>query len=172
MSRIATTAALLLAATITVGAASSAAQAAGKAASLDGAWKITRVVATGANAGTNASPQPGMMIFSHGYYSNTAVPGDGPRTASPAPKNTAKLTDAEKLARFDEWGPVAAQAGTYEVKGGKLIRTPTVAKNVGAVTAGAYEADMKLTGDTLVVTTHAAAGQPPRDQTLTLTRVK
>jgi hypothetical protein len=31
---------------------------------------------------------------------------------------------------------------------------------------------MKLTGDTLVLMTHAPAGQPARDQTVTLTRVK
>ena len=149
-----------------------AAGAKGKAASIEGSWKVTNVVITGANPVTIAHPQDNLAIYSHGRYVSVGVTGDKARTASAPAKDPAKLTDAEKLARFDEWGPVAAQAGTYEVKGDKLIRTPTVAKSVAAVAAGAYEADMKLTADTLVVTTHAAAGQPPRDQTLTLTRVK
>ena len=149
-----------------------AAGAKGKAASIEGVWKVTNVVITGANPVTIPHPQESLYIFSRGHYANVQVTGDKPRTASPAFKDPAKPTDAEKLARYDEWAPFGAQAGTYAVKGAKLTRTPIVAKAVVAVTAGAYDSDMKLTGDTLVLTTHAAAGQPARDQTLTFARVK
>ena len=149
-----------------------AAEAKGKAASIEGVWKVTDVVITGANPLKNPHPQESVYIFAHGHYANVQVTGEKPRTASPTFKDPAKPTDAEKLARYDEWAPFGAQAGTYAVKGAKLTRTPTVAKAVGAVTAGAYDSDMKLTGDTLVLTSHAAAGQPARDQTLTFTRVK
>ncbi len=157
-------AAMLLAAT--------GAQAKGKTASIEGVWRTTDVVITGANPLTLHSPQESLTIFSHGHYAAVSNQGDKPRTASAPLATPGKPTDAEKLARYEEWAPVGAQAGTYTLKGGKLTRTPIVAKNVGAVTTGAYESDVKLTGDTLVLTTSAAAGQPARVQTVTLTRVK
>jgi len=166
--------AAVLAAALWLGAASgaAAADAKGKAPSIEGAWKTTDVVITGANPLTIHSPQESLTIFSHGHYASVSNQGEKPRTASPPMATPGKPTDAEKLARYDEWAPIGAQAGTYTLKGGKLTRTPIVAKNVGAVTSGAYEADAKLTGDTLVLTTQAAPGQPARVQTVTLTRVK
>jgi hypothetical protein len=163
---------LLTGALLTGATGAAAAGAKGAAASIEGVWKVTDVVITGANPLKNPHPQESLYVFAHGHYANVQVTGDKARTASPASKDPAKPTDAEKLARYDEWAPLGAQAGTYAVKGAKLTRTPSVAKAVAAVTAGAYDADMKLTADTLVLTTHAAAGQPAREQTLTLTRVK
>ncbi|HEX3365936.1 hypothetical protein [Phenylobacterium sp.] len=149
-----------------------AADAKGKAASIEGVWKVTNVEITGANPLSVPHPQQSLYIFTRGHYANVQETGEKPRTASPTLKEPGKPTDAEKIARYDEWAPFGAQAGTYAVKGAKLTRTPIVAKGVAAVTAGAYDADMKLTASSLVLTTHAAAGQPAREQTLTLTRVK
>jgi hypothetical protein len=163
--------AALAALALTAG-ASGAAAAGAKAASIDGVWKLTNVVITGANPVNNPHPQESLYIFARGHYALVQVTGDKPRTASPNFKEPGKPTDAEKLARYEEYAPFGAQAGTFAVKGGKLTRTPIVAKAVAAVTAGAFDSDLKLTADTLVLTTHAAAGQPARDQTLTLTRVK
>src|SRR5689334_15620364 len=129
-----------------------AAGAKGKAPSIEGVWTVTNVVITGANPLTVTHPQENLQIFARGHYANVAVTGDKPRTASPAFKDPAKPTDAEKLARYEEWAPVQAAAGTYEVKGGKLIRTPVVAKSAIAVSSGPTEAELKLTGDTLVLT--------------------
>jgi hypothetical protein len=162
---------LLTGALMTGATGAAAAGAKGKAASIEGVWKVTDVVITGANPVKNPHPQESVYIFSRGHYANVQVNGDKPRTASPAFKDPAKPTDAEKLVRYEEFAPIGAQAGTYAVKGAKLTRTPTVAKAVVAMKEGAYDADMKLTSDTLVLTTHAAAGQPARDLTLTLTRV-
>lgn len=161
---------VLLFATAATGAV--AAEAKGKAMSIDGVWKVTHVVITGANPLTVDKPLENLTIFSHGHYANVGNQGDKPRTASPPLKEPGKPTDAEKLARYEEWAPIGAQAGTFELKGNKLTRTPIVAKNVIAVTTGAYTSDVKLTGDTLVVVTKAPAGQPAREQTVTLTRVK
>jgi hypothetical protein len=149
-----------------------AAEAKGKAASIEGAWKVTNVVITGANPLTVTSPQESLYIFAHGHYAFVQVTGDKPRAAAAAPATPGKLTDAEKLARYEEWAPFGAQAGGYALKGGKLTRTPVVAKGVGAVTAGAYDVDAKVTADTLVLTGHSAAGQPARETKITLTRVK
>jgi hypothetical protein len=142
-----------------------------KAPSIEGVWKITDVTATGANPMANPTPQAGFYFFSHGHYSVVADNGRAPRTAAPV-KDPANPTDAEKVAKYQEWAPVVAQVGTYELKGATLIRLPTVAKNVSAIgPAGQAEAEIKLTGDTLVIISKAPAGQPARELRLTMTRV-
>jgi hypothetical protein len=152
-------------------ASSQAALAAGKAPSIEGVWKITDVTATGANPMANPSPQANLYIFSHGHYSVVADSGRAPRTSASV-KDPANPTDAEKLAKYQEWAPLTAQAGTYELKGKTLTRLPTVAKNVSVIgPEGKAESEIKLTGNTLVMISKAPAGQPAREQRLTLTRV-
>jgi hypothetical protein len=143
--------------------------AAGKAASIEGTWKITNVTVTGANPMTNASPGPSLEIFSHGHYVYVVDGSPTPRTAASRAKDPAKPTDAEKLAKYQEWAPLAAQGGTYRVKGTTLTRMASVAKNVAAI--GPSESQIKLTGNTLVLISKSPAGQPAREQRLTLTRV-
>jgi hypothetical protein len=153
-----------------------AALAAGKAAapSLEGVWKVTKVVNTGENGGTVDNPQPGLMIFSRGYYSFVAVPGSKARMAAPAAKDLRNPTDAEKLAQYAEWNTFIGQSGTYDVKGSTLLRTPMVAKNVVVMTTpeGRAEQAFKLTGKTLVLVTKSSPGEPPREQQMTLTRLR
>ena len=152
-------------------AAPQAVMAAGKAPNIEGVWKTTNVTATGANPMTNASPQASIYIFSHGHYAYVADTSREPRTGASV-KDQANPTDAEKLAKFQEWSPVTAQGGTYELKGTTLTRQATVAKNVSAIgPGGKTESEIKLTGDTLVMITKSPAGQPARELRLTLTRV-
>jgi hypothetical protein len=96
-------------------------------------WKVAEVVTPGATpadkATTIMSPQPGLLIFTKGHYSSTAVTGGEARPAAEPPKDPEHLTDAEKLARYEQWSRFTANAGTYEVKGATIIRHPTVAKN-------------------------------------------
>jgi len=71
----------------------------------------------------------------NGYY--TIVRQDGnaplpPRPVLPPAKVAGKLTDAEKLARYDHWQPVAINAGRYEVKGMTLYQYDLIAKNQSA----------------------------------------
>ncbi len=161
-------------ATLSLGVAPAALAApAHKAAAIDGVWKVTNVVITGANPLTVENPQANLYIFARGHYSAVAVNGDKPRTAAAQGQDPAKFTDAEKLAKYQEWAPIMAQAGTFEVTGGKLIRTPIVAKNVVAMgPEGRSEADIKISGNTLVLTAKSPAGQPAREQRVTLTRVR
>jgi hypothetical protein len=152
-------------------AAPQSALAAGKAASIEGVWKVTDVKVTGANPTANASPGASVYIFSHGHYSYVADTSSTARTAVSV-KDPANPTDAEKLAKYQEWGPVAAQGGTYELKGSTLVRQASVAKNVAAIGSTAKtESEIKLTGNTLVMVTKSPAGQPAREQRLTLSRV-
>jgi hypothetical protein len=141
--------------------------------SIEGVWRISEVVTTGANAGTVANPQASVLIFARGHYSWMSVNGTTPRTQSPAPKDPAKLSDAEKLARFAEWQPFTANSGTYEVKGSTLTRRVTVAKNAGFMTATNPQVqEFKLEGDTLWLTQKSAPGQPVSETRTKLTRVK
>ena len=50
-----------------------------KAPTIEGVWKITSVVTTGANAASHTRPQPSLIVFTKGYYSYISVNGDAPR---------------------------------------------------------------------------------------------
>ncbi|HKD46911.1 MAG TPA: hypothetical protein VKB67_04450 [Rhizomicrobium sp.] len=133
--------------------------------SFEGVWKITKVVKAGV---TNNNPQPGLTIFSHGYFTLIRVNSNEARQPSPTPKDPAKLTDAEKIARYDEWAPFTASAGTYEVKGNKLIAHIVVAKAARNMTLS-EEVTIKFEGDTFVAS--SPPGSPNNEQT-TYTRVR
>jgi hypothetical protein len=140
---------------------------------IDGVWRITSVTTTGANAATNKSPQPSLLIFARGHYSWLNVNGTTARKQRAAAATPGKLTDAEKIAAFDEWGPFTANAGTFEVKGSTLTRRPTVAKNVGAMapSANPIAQEFKIDGSTLTLTS-PAPGDPKGQLRYTLTRVR
>jgi len=102
---------------------------------IEGVWKITELVWP-RQGSTVTDPGPGLMIFTRGYYSTVEVMGSQPRVAAAAPKDPQHLTDAEKVARFEEWRPFGASSGAYEIKGSSLIRRVAVAKNVRVMTRG------------------------------------
>jgi hypothetical protein len=150
------------------------APAAGEAAapSVEGVWRITEVVTTGANAATITNPQPSLVIFSGGHYSWVSVNSAEPRPTFGPAKDPAKLTDAEKAARYDQWNPFTGQAGTYEIEGATITRRPTVAKNVAVMTTNPpIVEEMKLDGNNLFLVLKSAEGQPASETRTTLTRV-
>lgn len=143
------------------------------ASSIEGVWRITSIVTTGANAATNNKPQQSVYIFTKGYYSVLSVNGTTPRPKVAAAKDPAKLTDTEKLARFEQWNPFTANAGTYQITGTALTRRPTVAKNETVMTTDPPQvAQFKISGNTLTLVAKSAAGQPASETTTTLTRVE
>lgn len=97
--------------------------------SLEGVWMSTSVVGTGANA-ANSIPnrQPNINIWTKKYFSRTQAEGPTRAVLTP-PKDAAKLTDAEKLERYEHWRQVAAVAGVYEVKGTQWFQYPLVGNN-------------------------------------------
>lgn len=107
---------------------------------VEGVWRIAEVTIPGsdpAEKGTTISnPQPGLLIFTKGYYSTVTVASGEPRVAVAPAKDPGNLTDAEKIALFAQWLPFFAHSGTYEIKGSTLIRRAIVAKNVAAMTRG------------------------------------
>jgi hypothetical protein len=141
--------------------------------SIQGVWKITELVRTGANAANIKAPQPSLYIFTPRHYSIISVNGTQARPAVAAFKNPDKPTDAEKLAMYGMWSPFTANSGTYEIKGTTLTRRPLVAKNAEVMTTNPPAVgEFKIQGNTLVVTTKSAAGQPASETRLTLTRVE
>jgi len=77
-----------------------------------------------------------LFIFTKGYYSSLAVRARQPRPAVAPAKDPGNLTDAEKIARYEQWSQFTANSGTYEVKGSMLLLHPLVAKNVEVMTRG------------------------------------
>jgi hypothetical protein len=143
-----------------------------KKSQLEGVWKVTEVMPPASNANEKAtsitSPQPGLLIFTRGYYSGMAVTANQPRTAAAPAKDPGNLTDAEKIARYEQWAPFIANAGTYEVKGSTLTLHAMVAKNPDAMTTAATPMtwELKLEGP------NAFWLIPPADRATTSARVK
>jgi hypothetical protein len=138
---------------------------------VEGVWKVAEVVrpsSTPAEKGTtNSNPQPGLIIFTRGYYSQVMVTGAQPRATVEPAKDPQNLTDAEKIARYDQWNQFTANSGTYEIKGSTIIRRVIVAKNVSVMTSQTPNIqEFKLEGpNTLWLT-------PTGDQAATQPRVK
>jgi hypothetical protein len=77
------------------------------------------------------------------------------------------LTDAEKIARYDQWKSFLANAGTYEVKGSTLTMHAMVAKNQERMTSAATVTfEFKLEGSNTFWLI------PPPDRATTDARVK
>lgn len=139
--------------------------------SLQGAWRVTEIVVTGANAATNTSPQPSLYVFTRQHYSILSVGGTTARKSAAAPKDPAKLTDAEKVAQYELWNPFTANSGTYQVSGSTLTTRPLVAKNPG-VMGGTQTREFKIDGSTLTLIQKSAAGQPSSETRTKLTRLE
>jgi hypothetical protein len=140
--------------------------------SLQGAWRVSEIVVTGANASTNSNPQPGLWLFTKQHYSIITVSGTAPRKDFGAPRDTAKLTDAEKIARYEVWDVLTANAGTYQVSGNTFTTRPMVAKNPAAMAGPGATREFKIEGNTLTVVQKSGTGQPASEIRTRLTRVE
>jgi len=133
---------------------------------LEGVWKVTKVVTAGV---VDANPQPGLLIFTRGYYSTTRVTAREARKQALAPKDPAHLTDAEKIAFYNEWAAYGASAGTYEVKGNTIINHNLVAKMVRGMTITEEATVLKFDGNSFVA--GPKPGNPNSDRQTTYTRM-
>jgi hypothetical protein len=140
--------------------------------SLQGVWRVTEVVSTGANASANKTPQPGLYIFTKQHYSIVSVGGTSPRATVAAAKDPARLTDAEKLARYEAWDLFTANAGTYKVSGGTLTTQPIVAKNPSVMGGPGATRAFTIAGNTLTLIQKSAPDRPAAETRTTLTRVE
>ena len=138
---------------------------------LEGVWKVAEVLVLSKNPAekdtTITNPQPGLIIFTKGYYSFLVVRGREPRAAFEPAKDPEHLTDAEKIARYEQWNPFTANSGTYEVKGSMLVFHPIVAKNVEVMTSGT-----PVTWELKVEAPNSLWLTPTSERAMTNTRVK
>jgi hypothetical protein len=118
---------------------------------LEGVWKVAEVVPPVSSPSEKptpmTNPQPGLLMFTKGYYSGMAVTADQPRTTVAPPKDPSNLTDAEKIARYEHWNRFIANAGAYEFNGTTLTMRAMVAKNQERMTtASTVTYEIKLEG--------------------------
>lgn len=93
-----------------------------------GVWRITEVIP--ADGGKhNTAPQPGIIIFTKGYYSFNVVRTDAPRPELPG-------TGATDKQLAEAFGPFDAVAGSYEAVGPQLRYQRIAAKNPNAMRPG------------------------------------
>jgi hypothetical protein len=155
---------LIVAAIVTVTASVGFSQGKPSAASaIEGVWKTTSVTTTGANPTTDPDIPASIVIYTRGYFSIVEMNNGRQRPAPEPPKDPAKLTDAEKLARYEDWLAVTANSGTYEIKGTTLIRRQLVAKGSPAPGRTTYEdavRELRFEGnDKMFQTVKAADGK-------------
>lgn len=133
----------------------------------EGVWQISKVVTAGV---PNTSPQPSLAIFTRGYYSIIRVTSSEPRQAAPPARDPSRPTDAEKIARHDEWSPFGASGGTYEVRDGTLVTHAVIAKNVGGMTLTEVATVRIIDRNTFVAA--APPGQPNAGRESTYIRIR
>ena len=141
---------------------------ASRAPSIEGVWQAVEVTTTGPGARAITPLQPNLSIITAKHYSHIEIHADGPRPL---------LTDAESASADDlrrVWGPVAAEAGNYELSSGVFLTRAVVSKNPAAMTKRSFTSyAYRVAGDTLWLTpqrdTRGAVKNPP---TIRLVRVE
>jgi hypothetical protein len=145
--------------------------------SIQGVWRSVEVTITAANPaagtlpkGTHTSIQPSLLIFTGKHYSTAADTAAKPRPTTPF-KVPGKPTAEEMQS---QWGPFAANSGTYELSGTTLTRRAMVAKNPSAQGGKNFTRyTIKLDGSNLWMTAvETAAGKAADAATVKYVRVE
>jgi hypothetical protein len=138
-----------------------------KRGSLEGVWRAVQVTHGGPQAIT-ITPGPNLAIFAARHYSRIDVHTEKPR---PVLENPATAT-AEQLREV--WGPVVAEAGTYELTDNLMTLRPIVAKNPAAMAPTvSIVYSYKLEGNTLTLTAQRDLNGPVTNPfTVKLTRIE
>lgn len=138
---------------------------------IEGVWQLTEMSGSGPDGKTESekATQPSMYMFTKKHYSIIYVAADKPRMAM---DDYSKASKEELLATFVQ--QFIANAGTYEVKSGKLTTHPIVAKSPGYMKEGTWSAyAMKVDGNTLTLTSDSSNSGPSKNPiTYKLTRVE
>ena len=137
-------------------------------AAIQGVWRTLELVVPGA-PGRTFKPDATLAIFHGRHYSRTEVHTEQPRPllADPAAASADMLRAA--------WGPVVAEAGTFEMSGSDVITMrATVAKNSAAMRDGAASVyTYRRQGDRLTLTeVRTPAGPSAQPVTVTLIRLE
>lgn len=138
--------------------------------SIQGVWQTVEVTIAGASPRTITVTEPKqyVTIITAKHYSRTEVQAETPR---PALADVAKATADELRA---VWGPVIAEAGSYEMNGTVVTMHPQASKSPAAMAAGAFiVSNIRLEGDTLWIAQQRNQNGPyPSPVTFKLVRVE
>jgi hypothetical protein len=135
---------------------------------IEGVWSLSEVTTTGPNGSTEKVTQPSMYLFTKKHYSIIYVASDAPRDTTDSSK-----MDADTLRKVFVQSFVA-NAGTYELKDGKLTLHPMVAKSPGYMQPGNWNRQtVKITGNTMTLMSDSSNNGPATNPTTyKLTRVE
>ena len=134
---------------------------------VEGVWKVTEWIEGGK---TNTNPQPGLIIFTKGYYSVAMLMGP-PRTDSIPSDMGREVTDAEKIGLFEQWKWFVGISGSYEVKGSTVLLRPIVAKTTWDIDKQT-EPEFKLDGSNTLWLIPTAKGARNVGLRIKLTRLE
>lgn len=115
---------------------------------IQGVWRIVEATVSGPAARTIAfGDRPNLTIITSSHYSRVEIQADKPRAALP---DVSKATADELRA---VWGPVVAEAGTYELSGNEIKMQPVASKNPAVMGSGVFITyEYKLEGRNLTLT--------------------
>ena len=115
--------------------------------SIEGVWRTAQVTIPGVGGRTIVNVQPNLAIITRKHYSRVEIHADGPRPDVSDPRTAT----AQELRQA--WGPVVAEAGTYDLGSGTMTTRPEIAKNPLSMINGAFtEYSVRLAGDSLWLT--------------------
>lgn len=128
---------------------------------IEGVWALTEVTSTGPNGKTQQMSQPSMYLFTRKHYSIIYISSEGPRAV---PDDISKLSSEELRNIFVD--SFIANAGTYEMKNGKVTLRPMVAKSPGYMQPGIFvTSSFKISGNMMTLVTESTNGGPAANPT-------
>jgi hypothetical protein len=116
--------------------------------SIQGVWRVVEATISGPGARTIPfAERPNLTLITARHYSRVELQAEGPR---PTVADMAKASADELRA---VWGPLVAEAGTYEIASGGLVTMrPAVSKNPAVMGPGVFITySYKLDKDTLLL---------------------
>ena len=136
--------------------------------SIEGVWRTVEVTMTGPSARTIRSVQPNLTIITAKHYSHMELHSEAPR---PTLADPSKAT-AEELRQA--WGPLGAEAGSYELSREGFVTHPVISKNPAAMGEGSFTSyTYRIAGDTMWLGPQRDwRGPVPNPPTLKLIRVE
>ncbi|MGB7210608.1 MAG: hypothetical protein WBD27_18275 [Pyrinomonadaceae bacterium] len=128
---------------------------------IEGVWSLTEITTTGAGGSTKQMSQPSMYLFTKKHYSIIYVSSDAPRSAT---ADSSKMTAEELRNVFVD--SFIANAGTYELKAGKLTVRPMVAKSPGYMQPGVFTTQsVKIDGNMMTLVSDSSNTGPSTNPT-------
>ena len=114
---------------------------------LEGVWQVAEVTHRSAEGSITSKPGPNLTIFTGKHYSRIDIhtQKSRPALANPASSTAEELREA--------WGPLVAEAGTYDLSESQITLRPTIAKNPATMAPGvSIVYSYKLDGNNLSLT--------------------